>query len=152
MRLVAILSWGSMISVKKWLERVSSLSIGYALFGRMLWVLVYLMFFLICFMWYFAVAMEGVSCFISSTVGLGQVVKWPFLVAWSKVFFTGIKRAVWYHLDIYGLFLASRALSDAGCFWIGVPVGLLVRLTCHIPDVDDMLPSITVSPFLTTLI
>ena len=30
-------------------------------------------------------------------------------------------------------------------------MGLLVRLNCHIPDVDDLLPYSTVSPSLTTL-
>ena len=43
------------------------------------------MFFLICFMWPFNVDMEGGRCFISYTVRLVQVVKWPFLMAWSKV-------------------------------------------------------------------
>ena len=51
------------------------------------------MFFLICFMWPFAVAMEGVRGFMSSTVRLGQVVKWAFLMDLSKFFFTGLKRA-----------------------------------------------------------
>ena len=62
-----------------------------------------------------------------------------------------INRAVWYYLDISGLFLAAMALSAAGCLWLGGLVGLLVRLTCHIPDVDDLFPSSTVSPSFTTL-
>ena len=66
------------------------------------------MFFLICFMWPFNVDMEGGRCFISSTVSLGQVVKWPLLMAWIKVFLTGLKRDAWYHLAISGLLLASR--------------------------------------------
>ena len=88
---------------------------------------------------------------MSSTVRLGQVVKWPLLMALSKFFFTGIKRAVWYHLASSVLFLATRALSADGCFCIGGLVGLLVRLTFYIPDVDDIFPSSTVSPSLTTL-
>ena len=80
------------------------------------------------------------------------MVNWLFLMAWSTVFFTGLKRAVWYHLDIAGLLPDARALSAAGCFWISFPVGLLVRLTCHIPDVDYLLPYSTVSPSFTTLI
>ena len=50
---------------------------------------------------------------MSSTFRLGQVVKCPFLMACSKVFFTGIKRAEWYHLDSSVFLLASRALSAA---------------------------------------
>ena len=88
---------------------------------------------------------------MSSTIRLVQVVKWLFLMAWSKVFFTGIKSVVWYHLDSSGLLLASKALSATGCLWLGGLMGLLVRLTCHIPDVDNLLPSGTVSPYLTTL-
>ena len=88
---------------------------------------------------------------MSSTVRLGQVVTWPFLMPCSKVFFTWIKRDAWYYLASYGLLLAVRSFSAAGCCWLGFPVGLLVRLTCHIPDVDDLLPSSTVSPSLTTL-
>ena len=53
------------------------------------WVLVKLMFSLIYFMWTFTVAMEGGWCFMSSTVRLDQVVKWSFLMAWSKVFLLG---------------------------------------------------------------
>ena len=78
---VAIRSWGSVILLKTWLERVSNLSIGYFVFGGVLWVLVELMFFLTCFMCHFAVAMEGGRCFMSYTVMLVQVVKWPFLMA-----------------------------------------------------------------------
>ena len=88
---------------------------------------------------------------MSSTVRLSQVAKWLFLMAWSKFFFTGIKKYAWYHLDIYGLLLAARALSAAGCFCLGGTVGLLVRLTCHITDVDDLLPSSTVSTYLNKL-
>ena len=86
-----------------------------------------------------------------STVRLVQVVKWLFLMAWSKIFFTGIKRAAWYHLANSRLIISSRVLSDAGCWWLGVLVGLLVRLTCHMPDVDDLFPYSTVSPSVTTL-
>ena len=88
---------------------------------------------------------------MSSTVRLVQVVKWPFLMTWSKVLFTGLKRYAWYHLDRSVLLIAARALSAAGCCWLGGFVGLLVRLTCHMPDVDDLLPSSTISPSLTTL-
>ena len=57
-RLVSIRSWGSMILVKTWLECVSNLSIGSSLFRGVICVLVELIFFLIFFMWPFAVAME----------------------------------------------------------------------------------------------
>ena len=69
--------------MKTWLDRVSNLSIGSSVFRVVMWVLVDLKFFLIYFMWPFAVDMEGGWCFMSSTVRLGQVVKWPFLMAWG---------------------------------------------------------------------
>ena len=56
-RSVAIRSWGSIISVKIWLERVSNLYIGSSVFGGVLLVLVDLIFFLIFFIWPFAVGM-----------------------------------------------------------------------------------------------
>ena len=55
--------------------------------------------------------------------------KWPISMSWSKVFFTGLNRAVCYHLASYGLLLAAMALSAVGCCWLGGLVGLLVRLT-----------------------
>ena len=115
MRLVAIHCWGLMISVKTWLERVSNVSIGSYLFGVVPWVLVELMFFLIFFMWHFAVDMQVGRCFMSYTVRLIQVVKWLFLMAWSKVLFTGLNRTIRHHLDISGLLLSARELSAAGC-------------------------------------
>ena len=104
-----------MISVKTWLERVSNVSIDSSFFGGVPWVLVYLIFFLICFMWPFAVSIEGVRCFMSSTVRLGQVVKGPLFMDWSKVLFTEINRAKCYQLASSGLLLGARALSAAGC-------------------------------------
>ena len=77
-----------MISVKTWLESVYDLSIGSSVFEGLLWVLVHLMLFLACFMCPFDVDMNGGSCFMSSTVMLGQVVKWLFLMSWINVFFT----------------------------------------------------------------
>ena len=150
MRLVAIRCWGSMILAKTWLEHVSNVSIGLSSFRCVPWVLVDLIFFLICFMWPFSVAMKEGRCFMSPTVRLVQVVKWTFSMAWIEVLFTGLNRAEWYHLDSSGLLLASRALSAAGCF-LGGLVGLLVMLTCHMPDLYDLLPSSTVSPSLTEL-
>ena len=88
---------------------------------------------------------------MSSTVRLGQVLKWHLLMAWSKVFFTGLKRAPWYHLASSGLLPADRALSAAVFCLLGGSVGLLVRLTCHIPDVVGLIPSSNLSLSLTTL-
>ena len=45
---------------------------------------------------------------MSYTVRLGQVVKWALLMAWSKVFLNGLKRAAWYDLASSGLLLAVR--------------------------------------------
>ena len=58
--------------------------------------------------------MEGGRCFMSSTGRLGQVKKWPFLMAWSKVFFTGLNSATWYYLASSGFLLSARVLSTAG--------------------------------------
>ena len=52
---------------------------------------------------------------MSSTVSLDQVVKWPFLMAWGKLFLTGIKRPGWYHLDRSNLLLDARSLNSSGC-------------------------------------
>ena len=109
------------------------------------------MLFLIFFMWHFALVVEVGRCFISSTVSLGQVVKWPFLNSWSKVFFTRLKRSAWYHLDRSGLILAARVLSVSGCCLVGGWLELLVSLTCHMPDVVDWFPSSTVRPSLNEL-
>ena len=57
----------------------------------------------------------------------------------------------WYHLVRSGLLLAARALSAAGCFWLGGCSGFLVMLTFHMPDVFDRLTSNNVSPSLTKL-
>ena len=99
----------------------------------------------------FEVAMERCMCFMRSTFRLVQVVKWPFLIAWSNFFFTGLNIVAWYHLDRYILILAVRSLSSSGCFLLGRWSGLLVMLTCHMSDVFDQLPSNTVSPSFTTV-
>ena len=88
---------------------------------------------------------------MSSTIRLIQVVKWPFLMAWSKVLLTGLNRSVWYHLASSVLIISARSLSDAGCCLLGVWSGLLVKLTCNMPDVVEQFTSSTVIPYLTTL-
>ena len=77
------------------------------------------MFFLIYFIWTFAVAMEGGRFLLSSTDWSVQVVKWTFLTDWSKIFLTGMKRSVWYHLARSGLIIISRAFSADGCCLLG---------------------------------
>ena len=86
-----------------------------------------------------------------STVRLGHVVKWHFLMDWSKVLFSGLNSMAWYYLDSYVLLLAAWTLSDSGCFCTGGWSGFLVRLTCNMPDVFDRLPYNTFSPSLTKL-
>ena len=58
---VAIQCWVSIILVKTWSEHVSNVSIGSSSFGGISRVLVDLMFFRICFMCPFFVAMEDVG-------------------------------------------------------------------------------------------
>ena len=64
-----------MIFVKTWLERVSNVSIGYYSVGGVSRFLKELIFFQICFICNFAVAMEVGRCFIRSTVRLDHVEK-----------------------------------------------------------------------------
>ena len=122
-RSVAISCWGLMILAKTWLERDSNVSVGSSSVGGVSGVLVEWMFFLIFFMCPFSVAMEGGSCFTRSDIMFGQVVKWTFLVAWSKVLLTRMKSVACYHLARSGFLLAARALSAAGCFLLAVYLG-----------------------------
>ena len=50
-------------------------------------------------------------------------------MASRNVFFDGINRAAWYHLDSSGLLLAVRELSSGGCYLLVGWLGLLVILT-----------------------
>ena len=151
-RSVAIRSWGSLILEKRWLDRVSNFSIGLSSVRGVFWVLVEFMFFLIWLMCPFAVAIKGGRYFMRFTVRLGQVVKWKFLMSWNKVLLNRLKSGVWYHLARYGLILAARALSAAGCCWFGGWSELMVRLKCHMTDVFDRLTYNTVILSFTTLL
>ena len=99
----------------------------------------------------FAVVMEEDRCFMRSTVRLVHVVKWTFLMDWSKVFLTGLKSIAWYHLARSSLLLGAREFGAAGCCWIGGWLRFLVRLTCYMPDVFNRLTSNTCIPSYTTL-
>ena len=102
-------------------------------------------------MCHFAVDMDCGRLFIRSTVRLGHVEKWPFLMAWRRILRLGIKNAAWYHCASSGLVLSDRPLSAAGHGWIDGWSGLLGRLTCHMPDMFDRVNSNTVRPYFTTL-
>ena len=95
--------------------------------------------------------MEGHRCFIRSTVRLVHVEKWTLLMYWSKVLRTGLNSVTWYHCDISGLVISDSLFSATGCCWLGRWSGLLVRLTCHMPDVFDRVHYHTVRPYFTTL-
>ena len=140
-----------MILVKTWLERVSNVSIGSPSVGVVSVVLLDLVFFRICFMCHFSVAMEGGRFLIRFTVRLGHVDNRPFSMAWSKVFLTGINNVARYHCTSSGLVLSVRELIAAGCLWLGGWSGVLVSLTFHMPGVFDQVLSNRVSPPLTTL-
>ena len=79
-----------MILLKMWLEHVSNFSIVSYSIGGVSGVLVDLMFFWICFMCHFPVAMYGGRSFIKSTARLVHLEKLPFLVDRSKVLRTGL--------------------------------------------------------------
>ena len=72
-----------------------------------------------------------------SIVRLGHVAKWPFLMAWRGVLRTGLNSMAWYHCANSGLVIAVGELSTAGIVELGAWPGMLVRLTCHRPDVFD---------------
>ena len=99
----------------------------------------------------FVLDMEGGRCFIRSTVWLVHAEKWPFLVTWSKFLQTGLNSVAWYHCASSGFFTDARSLSAACCFWIGEWYRFMVRLTYHMPDVIDQVPSNTVRPSFTKL-
>ena len=150
-RSVAICCWGLMISEKIWLERVSNVSIGSSSVGGVSGFLVGLMFLHVCFMYPFAMYMELGRWLIRSTVRLGHVLKWPLLMARSKVLRTGLKSVAWYQLASSGFLLDTRALSTAGCCWLGGWSVFLVRSTRKITDVFDQMPSSTFISSLDTL-
>ena len=81
--------------VKTWLEHVSNVSIGSSYIGVVSEVLVDLMFFRIFFMGNSSVAMEGVRCFIRSTVILFHVEKLHLLMCWSNNLRTGLNSVTW---------------------------------------------------------
>ena len=136
-----------MILYKTWLERAYNFSIVYPFSGVVSSVLVELMFFRICFVRTFSVTGDYGICFIRSTVRLGHVEKWNFLIYWRRVFTTGLNSVAWYHCTISGLILATGALSAPGCGWLGGWSELLVRLTCHMLDVFEWVHSnIVITP------
>ena len=82
----------------------------------------------------FAVATDGGRCLIMSTVRLGHVEKWTFLISRRRAFQTGLDSVEWYHYSGYVLVLDARALSAADRGWLSGWHGFLSRLTCHITD------------------
>ena len=105
-------------------------------------VLVDLIFFLVFFLCLFDVVMDVGRCFIRSIFSLGHVEKWPFLMAWIMVLRIGPNSEAWYHYASSVLILSTKALSDAGCDWVGRWYGLVVKLTVHMHDVFYWLPLI----------
>ena len=94
----------------------------------------------------FPAEMDGGRCFNRSTVSLGYVNKWTFLMDWRRVLRTVINSVAWYHSDRSGLVIDSSAYSSTGCGWLGQWYGFLVRLNCHMLDVFDRVPSNTFRP------
>ena len=88
---------------------------------------------------------------MSYTARLVGGVKWPFLMACIKVFLARLNRAAWYNLDRYDLLLSARVERSDSCCLLSGWLGLLVRLTCRMPDVVGRFPSSTVSSSLTKL-
>ena len=98
----------------------------------------------------FSVAMDGGICFMNSTVRLVHVAKWTFLMYFRRVLRTGLNSVTWHHCDNSVFVISARALSAADRGGIGGRPGMLVRLTCHTPDVFYQVTYNTVSPYFTT--
>ena len=70
---------------------------------------------------------------------------------WIIFLWTGVNRVAWYHCSSSVLVIAQRALSAAGCFWLGRWSVFLVSLTCHILYMFYQVPFNTVKSSFTTL-
>ena len=140
-----------MILVKSWLGLTSNFfiivfsdEVGFGVLSP--W-----MFFRICLVCPFAMAMDDGRSFICSTISLVHVEKTPFLMAWKRVLQTGLNSVAWYHCANYGLVLYAMALGAAGHGGLGDFNGILVRLTFQMLDVIEVFPYSTVSPPFTKL-
>ena len=89
-RLVTIICCGFMILVNTLLGHASNFSIGASSSGARSSVLVEWIFFLVLFIFPIAVVIYKGVCFIRSTVRLGHVEKYPFLMACRRVWWTGL--------------------------------------------------------------
>ena len=107
--------------------------------------------FLVCFTYPFAVVMNGWRCSISSNVRFGHVAKYPFLMDCRRFWRTGLNIVEWYHLDRSGFVLSDRSLGDTGLGEFSLVNNMLVRLTCHMPNLSDKCPSSIVRTLSTTL-
>ena len=134
-----------------WLEHVYKVFIGSSSVDVVSGVLAGLLFFRIFFMCQYSLATEGCRCFIRSAVRLVYVEKWPFFMDWIIFLWTGVNRVAWYHCSSSVLVIAQRALSAAGCFWLGRWSVFLVSLTCHILYMFYQVPFNTVKSSFTTL-
>ena len=81
----------------------------------------------------FVVAMDEGRRVMSSTVRLGHVAKYPFLMACRRVCRRVPNSVAWYHCVISGFVIAVRSLSSSSIDHLGWVHGLLVRLTFNTP-------------------
>ena len=137
--------------MKTWLECASSLSIGASFGGVGSGAHVDWKFFPVCFMFPFEVSMYGGIYLMISTVILGHVEKWKFLMAWRNVLRTDKKSSTLYHCVNYGLVIFDRVLSSASLRELGGLSGMLFRLTCHTHYVFYWWPSSIVRMLFTKL-
>ena len=151
-RSVAICLLWSMILMNTVLVRCTSgfIVISSIVFGSC--GLVDLRFFLVWCMWHLAVAIDGGRCLlISLLVKLIHVVKYPFLIAWIRVFLMGLKSVAWYHCVSSGLIIYGINVFADWCVVVVLGCGV-VSCTFHIPYPPLRVPYRTTYPFLFTVV
>ena len=143
-----MLCFGQIILVETILQRISSSSISASSGGVGYSVFLDCVFFLFCFMFPLELSMEGIICIIGSTIMLVHIAKQLFLVVCNRVCMIGINRVARYHFDIFYLVFSERTLISFVIGGICQLYGVLVRLTCHMPDITQRFLSINVWPLL----
>ena len=104
--------------------------------------LVELMLFLIWCMWTLDVSIDGGICLlIRSIVKLVHVAKYPFLVAWMRVCFTGLNSVELYHCAILGFVLSVIKFFAYSRVGVGLGCGVVVSCTFHMPTALFWVPS-----------
>ena len=101
-----------------------------------------LMFFLVWCMWPLNVSIYGArSLLIGSIVKLVRAVKYPFLIAWMRVWLAALISVAWYHCDRSGFVLSAIKLFSDWHASVGIGCGVVARCTFHVPAAPWWVPS-----------